>query len=1375
MSDNHENIQKLLAELETLRRSLADCDNLKAKFDSDREAYLRLSRRSELILDIAFDGFAVVDLEGAVLEANRAFCGMLGYSADELKGKNIRDLQIDFDLGKIAGIIEKVITTGNDRFEAAYRRKDGGVIDIDISANFYQGEKEQLCFLYIRDLTARKQADKARLEEEEKYRTLVEVFPHTITIFQDGKVAFANRAAVKTVGPPGCDNIIGMDVLVPVPESEKQRLQDYMRRRTQGDPTVPQIYRTELIKGDGTRFPAEIIGTRITYRGRPATQMVAIDITEQVKAEQALRESENKYRTLVEQINAVTYAALPGSESPTVYCSPQIEPLIGFTAEEMLADQALWYKRLHPDDKDRVSSEIERCYDSGEPLSIEYRMISKDGGIIWIKDEAIVTPARDGVPGIVHGVMLDISRLKETEDKLKSSEKRYRDLFENLTSGYILCEIVTDAAGNACDFVILEANKSFGKAVGKSTTEMAGKRGGEVFPLAHDIGIIEICDKVAKTGIPYNFEYKSRTVDRLWDTSIFSANPGQFAVVFTDITERRQAQEQLQKSQEAYRDMVENINDAIYTADENGVITYISPVVQKILGYEPYELIGRFYESLIYPEDLPNIREAYKILMSGVLYPSEYRVVTKSGEPRWVRTSSRPIIENGAIVGIRGVLVDISERKSVELALRENEEFNRAAIEHSPLGVSVRHRTGKLLSCNLAWKKIWNKTDAETEELLAAVPDGLSFDRRDDYLKEWQPAIREIYERGGYLHMPEVKLLYNFDGGPHWVSQYFYAIKDKSGRVDRVVIMTEDITERKRAEEALRESEERYRAIWENSPVGICLTDREGVYHYVNKTYCDIYGYSREELIGRPFQEMILPPDHPKTQKGVYAKLFDSPEPVSLSETELFVRKDGKPIYVQYTSDFVRQNGTVKYLVAMNIDITEKKRTIDALQKSEESYRLLVENAGEVIANLDRDGKFLLVNRAAARFFHGAPADFIGKTLWDVFPYEGKEMYQTGILTVMKTGKAFVKEAQYTIRGELKWFRTNLQPIQDSSGRTESVLIISTDINKQKEVEVRAQARLKLLQNLRLAQSVDECLKFGCQAICDARLYQRAVLTLHNDERVIVNLGQVGLDEAIITAARKAPAPDKEVAARITDQKFGISRSFFIPAETGLASKVGERYVPQQEITHDGANTWQTGDELFTPIMNKENNYEGWLSVDTPFNGRRPSEETVIYLEEILDITAKQVHELQSQEMLRLESQALHEKNITLRQILTYIEEDKMEVRQKIGAMVSQILIPALDKLIKRDGSINTTYYNILKSGLPELISASGAVIDYYPKLSPREREICNMIKGGATSKEIAACLNISLATVRKHRELIRRKLGLTNKDINLLTHLGGP
>jgi DNA-binding CsgD family transcriptional regulator len=336
------------------------------------------------------------------------------------------------------------------------------------------------------------------------------------------------------------------------------------------------------------------------------------------------------------------------------------------------------------------------------------------------------------------------------------------------------------------------------------------------------------------------------------------------------------------------------------------------------------------------------------------------------------------------------------------------------------------------------------------------------------------------------------------------------------------------------------------------------------------------------------------------------------------------------------------------------------------------------------------------------------------------------------------------------------------------------VLIVTRDITVQKQAETRNQARLELLQRLRQARDIDECLTIGCQAIYNAQLFKRAVLTLHNEQRAITNLGQIGLEEAIVVQARRGSAPDLGLVKKMMQQHFKIGRSFFVPIESGIISKTMDRYIPQKEQRPAGPSIWHVGDELFVPVMGNDNSYEGWLSVDTPFNGLRPTPETVTYLEELVDITSTQVHEIRTIELLKKESKALEDKNVTLRVVLTHIDEEKMEIRQRIGNNISQILIPAFNKLVRKDGTINKTYYNILKEGLPELVTASGAVVSMYYRLSPREREICHMIKSGSTSKEIAATLNISLATVQKHRELIRRKLGLINKDINLVNYLKG-
>jgi diguanylate cyclase (GGDEF)-like protein/PAS domain S-box-containing protein len=135
--------------------------------------------------------------------------------------------------------------------------------------------------------------------------------------------------------------------------------------------------------------------------------------------------------------------------------------------------------------------------------------------------------------------------------------------------------------------------------------------------------------------------------------------------LLNEISERQRVEEALRRSEEGFRDLVENISEVIFTIDQYGRVTYVSPVVEQIVGYSPEEVVGRSIASFIHPDDMPPI-ERFQALLSGTLQPSEFRIFAKSGETRWVRTSSRPILDGDSVVGLRAVLVDITDRKQAE-------------------------------------------------------------------------------------------------------------------------------------------------------------------------------------------------------------------------------------------------------------------------------------------------------------------------------------------------------------------------------------------------------------------------------------------------------------------------------------------------------------------------------------------------------------------------------------------------------------------------------------------------------------------------------------------------------------------------------------
>jgi len=185
--------------------------------------------------------------------------------------------------------------------------------------------------------------------------------------------------------------------------------------------------------------------------------------------------------------------------------------------------------------------------------------------------------------------------------------------------------------------------------------------------------------------------------------------------VARDITERKQIEEALRESEEKYRDLVENINDIIYAVDEHGVMTYVSPVIESFIGYSPPEVIGRSFIEFIYPEDLQRIRKSFQRLLSGHGEANEYRVLTKSGEIRWMRTSSQPVFIGDRVIGVQGVLADITERKRAE------EEREQLVLELQDTLAKVKILSGLLPIC-ASCKKIrddegyWNQLETYIQE-----------------------------------------------------------------------------------------------------------------------------------------------------------------------------------------------------------------------------------------------------------------------------------------------------------------------------------------------------------------------------------------------------------------------------------------------------------------------------------------------------------------------------------------------------------------------------------------------------------------------------------------------------------------------------------
>ena len=442
----------------------------------------------------------------------------------------------------------------------------------------------------------------------------------------------------------------------------------------------------------------------------------------------------------------------------------------------------------------------------------------------------------------------------------------------------------------------------------------------DLFPTAEGDRVSAYIRQVFETGISLRVELvMSYSTGEFWHDASFSpmrdaAGEVVAVVAFVrDITERKKVEQAWQESEEKYRELVENIHDVIYAVGTDGIITYVSPSIRTVLGYEPEEMVGQDFWAFIHPDSLARIGEAFADLLSGKDAENEYLFQSKSGEPRWIRTASGPLVDGGRVVGAHGTIVDITRRKLAEDAVRESEARYRLLLETVRDGVYTLDMDGRVTFVN----------GVIAQRAGRAVEWFIGRNYLDIVRPEDKELVRSRFE--AVLHgesVPTYELAHQMpSGGVLWLEVSVTALR-KADHIIGLLGVSRDITERRRAREVLRESEQMWRSLAKNAPDLVVTADRERRILFMNRLPPGS-SLTVEDVIGQDLLDYALP-DHRLLVKGAISRALDQGGNEHLEA--MSIRTDGSRAWYATRVGPLYRNGEITGVMLIARDVTERKR-----------------------------------------------------------------------------------------------------------------------------------------------------------------------------------------------------------------------------------------------------------------------------------------------------------------------------------------------------------------------------------------------------------------------------------------------------------------
>ncbi|UCG61006.1 MAG: PAS domain S-box protein [Candidatus Zixiibacteriota bacterium] len=1368
----------------------------------------------------------ITDSDYQVLYLNSRAEAFLGYGSEELLGEQL-DEQFSVQSGHETSSAIHTSDTG-PRFSG--ERKSGEAFDVAAHCQEVNAGDERLRVISfgpesvifkdsdsfsiseaIREAILHGQMAAERIREsEERFRMVAELSPNGICVQIDGTIVFMNAACAGILGAKNPDDLIGMKMIDFVPRDDRQAVVQWIKDAIMTRKPTPFVEQRR-IRPDGTIVEVEVACVALRYIGRDAVQIVTRNITERKRIQQALRESEEKYRTIVENQTELVCQWTPDgiltfvNEAYCRYFDKSVDELIGRS-----------FMSLIPETSRRS---VQEHFDSFTPqLPVQthvHQVLAPNGEVHWHQwTNRAIFDDRGRILEF-QSVGSDITDLKRVQDQLQyrleferiimSLSSRFISIAPAETGENILHVLSTVGGFTNADrcyvFRLSDDEKTMdnthewcARGIAPQINELQGlpveafayslrmMMGGEVFHVPRVADLPEdaaaekaeferekiqslICVPMLRQGKIIGFMgLDSVRCEKTWSSDEIALLKI-IGEMLTTALEREQTEQALRESEQKYRSFVQNFQGIAYRARMDWIPLFFNGAVESLTGYTEADFVAGSprWDQLIHPDDWPDMTDSVHKIATVPNYSTqrEYRIIRKDKQIRWIHEQIQNICdESGEPIFVQGSIYDVTDRKLAAEKLAASEQRFRTMADFT---YDWEYWLGADGSCVYVSPSIETTTGYRAAEFEKDV--GLL--QRITHPEDLPALDKHMADKDepGKVTLLDFRITTR-DGEERWINHVCQPVYAGDGTFLGRRASNRDITDRKHAEEAVRRERDRAQRYLDVAGTILLALDKGGRVVLINRKGCQILGCGELDVVGRNWFDHFLPPSYRDEAREVFEKLINSgSDSAEYFECPVITRNTKERVIAWYNTVIEDDTGEIKGTLSSGLDITERQhmeRVQSALFEISEATNLtgsLEELLGTIHKTL---GRLIDTTNFYVALYDSSTDTYTFPYLVDEYhksaDLEPEQLKKTFTDYVRRTGTSLLadekKDLELQALGEVAvvghpskvWLGVPLI----TSQRVIGVVAVQsyTDPSTYQESDMD----LMTFVSRHISMAVER--KLAEEALRESEEHYRSLVETMNEGLAVCDNNNI-----IMFANRKFC----DMLGYTSNEVLNSNLLDYLDQEnqTVISSLMGARTTGTTE-PYELEWTRRVGNKVTTivspvPVRDATGSVAGSVAVITDISERKRAEDKL----------------RQATELLRTEREALTQKNIALKEILDHIEKERQNYKQSICRDVGQAVEPLMTKLKLIANGERARDIEALETQLDALLAKDVDVFrNRYAKLSPRELEVCDLIKAKMSSKEISERLNVSLLTVHKHREQIRRKLGITSKGINLSAYL---